>query len=263
MTQLSFFKVGNYTYQNHGICDYRHVPRPHYCMGLILRGKGNFVFGEKHVSVAPGDIIFVPIGSQYVSEWTGEPDVHYISVHFSFEISGHFLYGKSLEIQKVHLDDFAQLCELYTRMYEEAEEEMPFGSLGAFYEVLSRVVPKLITQEEKIQDSRIEKAIHYIRQNYTRAITVEELANLCYMSVSHFHALFKEMTGISPIEYRHRLCVRRGELMLLADKSTSVETIAEMLGFCSAAYFRRMFKKITGMTPREYRKAENERENGE
>nr|MBQ8252533.1 hypothetical protein [Lachnospiraceae bacterium] len=56
-------------------------------MGLILEGEGTFwdCEADEYIHVTPGDIIFVPITSRYISEWKGNPEVSYISMHFIFD----------------------------------------------------------------------------------------------------------------------------------------------------------------------------------
>ena len=256
MSKLSFFKMGRYAYDTSCTCDFREIPRPHFCMGLIIDGNGDFVFGEECVHVKCGDIIFVPVGSTYVSYWKGKPDILYISAHFSFENPSAFLRHKKVKIQKISLPEFEELKQKFRFMYENyaGTETAQFYALGTFFEIMGRVFPLLKFTEVKKIDVQIERAAEYIECNYREDFSVEQLAGISNMSVSHFYSRFKASMGCSPVEYKHRICIRRAELILIADTDKSIEEISEMLGFCSAAYFRRLFKKITGKTPREYRR---------
>ncbi len=257
MSKLSFFKMGKYVYDTSFTCDFREIPRPHFCMGLIIKGEGDFVSGGETVHVKRGDIIFVPVGSTYVSYWSGKPDILYISAHFSFENPSSFLRRKKIKIQKISLSGFENLKEKFSLMYEKyaGTDTSQFYVLSLFFEIMSRVFPLLRYNEVKKIDAQIEKAAEYIERNYREDFCVEQLAAASNMSTSHFYSRFKSSLGCSPIEYKHRICIRRAELMLIDDSEKSIEEISEFLGFCSSAYFRRIFKKITGKTPRDYRKA--------
>ena len=256
LSKLSFFKVSNYAYDTAYTCDFRNIPRPHYCMGLIIKGEGKFCFDEETVTVKSGDIIFVPVGSTYISRWKGEPDIFYISVHFSFEAPDPFSRSKKIKIQKISPPDFEEYKAKYEFMYKsyEGSEQVQFSALSMFYSIMSHVYPLLKYITVKKIDSRIEKAAEYIDCHYKEEFSVAHLANISNMSVSHFYSCFKSSVGYSPIEYKHKVCIRHAELMLIADAEKSIEEISEALGFSSSSYFRQIFKKITGESPRRYRK---------
>ncbi len=255
-SKLSFFKVDKYNYNNTYICDFSNIPRPHYCMGLILEGKGIFTFDKNEVTVAKGDIIFVPVGSTYISTWIGSPDVTYISVHFSFDFPGPFSQSSKLKIQKITLPEFENVKKCCINMLEDFEKEKPIqlSVLGEFFSILGKVYSQLQFIPRKQLDERIKKAVEYIEYHYREDFSVDSLSKLCNMSTSHFYSCFKSSTGLSPIEYKHKICIRHAELMLLDDTKKSIEEISAALGFNSAIYFRKIFKKITGKSPREYRK---------
>ncbi len=257
MSKLSFFKIGKYQYLHNNICDFSNCPRPHYCMGLIIKGEG--VFSSESgadVKVSAGDIIFVPITSRYISRWKGNPDILYISMHFAFEPSANFLEKKDIRIQKITLPDFDTLQKDFCYALEnyDADEASRFSALSIFYKVMGQIIPKLSTKEASHMDKRIERAIEYINLNSTMDISMVNLANLCDMSESHFYACFKKATGVTPVEYKNNICINRAMRLLLSDENISIEHISEMLGFYSSAYFRRLFKKITGQSPSKYRK---------
>lgn len=256
LTNLSFFKVGKYEYRTRNICDFRHYPRPHYCMGLLLQGQACFYFDKDCVTVSPGEIIFVPVTSRYLSEWQGDPDICYISFHFSFEKYHLFSSKRDFYIQKVKVPDFPSMKEAFETAYNgyDGDEAHQLMALSAFYRVLSQVVPRLVYKEMQSRDFRVERALEYIGMNYSLPITVDELAQVSNMSTSHFYACFKSAVGMSPIEYKNNLCINRAMLLLISGEKT-VEEISELLGFDSAAYFRKVFKRITGKTPMEYRRA--------
>ena len=59
---------------------------------------------------------------------------------------------------------------------------------------------------------------------------------------------------MNPVEYRNSLRIMKAkELLLAANRSYSIENMADMLGFNDASYFIKTFERFTGMTPREYR----------
>jgi AraC-like DNA-binding protein len=73
------------------------------------------------------------------------------------------------------------------------------------------------------------------------------------MSYSLFRKTFKEITGLSPHQYRLTIRLHRAE-RLLRSTNMQISRIAEILGFSSIYYFSELFKKKTGQSPLEYRK---------
>ena len=100
----------------------------------------------------------------------------------------------------------------------------------------------------------IQNAIDYIERHFDSEISVKTLAELCNFSESRFHHVFKELTGETPIAYKHRIAVEHAVLYLGSERGYSVEEVSDKCGFSSSIYFRRVFKKITGKSPRELKK---------
>ena len=256
--RLLFFKTEQYKYQKHHLFDVSGAPRPHFCMGLILEGRGVFrdAASGDVVTVTAGDIIFVPIGARYVSEWFGEDTARYISMHFIFGTPAAVSREQNFKLQKVTLSDYTTLISDFEAALRGAEEEGAerLAALGALYRVLSRVLPHLQTGERTHIDARIRDAIAYIEEHSPEPITVEALASAAHMSVPRFFPAFKAATGVTPIAYVNHIRVRHAILLLTQSDSDSLEKISDAAGFESAAYFRRVFRAATGKSPKEYRK---------
>lgn len=257
---LEFFKVGKYDYKSGHICDFSHAPRPHFCMGLILKGSGKFEFKnaekKEYVTVSKGDIIFIPITSRYISYWSGSPDVCYISFHFYLSSENEISEKNNFKIQKVTLSDFEALKDDFIfafNNYNSGSAEK-FTTLGIFYKILGRVLPLLSAYSPKQLDRRIEKAIEYINLHSESAISIPKLAEMCNLSTSHFYNKFKQETGLTPIDYKNRILINRASKLLICNKELSIEEISGALGFSSTTYFRRIFKSFTGKSPLIYRK---------
>lgn len=99
----------------------------------------------------------------------------------------------------------------------------------------------------------INRVVKYINENIADKITVEELAQLVHTNRSFLSSKFKSEMGIPLIEYIAKQKIAEAKrLLLYSDKSLS--SIAAYLSFSSQSHFQNTFKKITGLTPAEYRK---------
>jgi len=99
----------------------------------------------------------------------------------------------------------------------------------------------------------VNRAVGYLNQNYGRAITRWKLAEAVNASEDYLTRVFSRELGISPWEYLNRFRVRQAR-MLLCRSEESIHAIAEECGFRDQAYFCRVFRKITAVSPLEYRK---------
>lgn len=98
----------------------------------------------------------------------------------------------------------------------------------------------------------LHKAIRYFSEHIADDISLESAAAHVYLSPSYFGKLFKQEMKMSCSEYLSRLRVERAR-RLLPDRSLPIAKIAEMVGFGDQGYFTKVFRKITGMSPGEYR----------
>lgn len=98
----------------------------------------------------------------------------------------------------------------------------------------------------------IDHATEYLRAHIADRVTVPELAAMASLSTSHFSALFKRHVGYPVLQYQTMLRMGRAR-ELLDTTSATVAAIAAEVGYPDSFYFARQFKKVHGMTAREYR----------
>ena len=113
-----------------------------------------------------------------------------------------------------------------------------------------RTEPTKTTTQKR--ERRIFTICSFIHQHYSEKITIEQLAELASVSKTTLTQQFREVLGISIIEYVRK--VRVTYAMQYIANGYSVSETALLCGFCDAAYFIRVFRSITGITPKEYSK---------
>ncbi|WP_379135180.1 AraC family transcriptional regulator [Paenibacillus sp. sgz500958] len=94
----------------------------------------------------------------------------------------------------------------------------------------------------------ISKAIHYVKTNYVRTLTIEEIAQVGGMSPSTLHHKFKAVTTLSPIQYQKQLRLQEARRILLAD-DIDVTSAAFEVGYESLTQFNREYKRFFGLPP--------------
>ena len=92
----------------------------------------------------------------------------------------------------------------------------------------------------------------YVREHLTEEINIDNMADELFISRSYLSSKFKKETGITLSQYIQEQRIKKAQ-ELLKGSNKSILEISTILGFSSQGYFQNVFKKIVGMTPREYR----------
>lgn len=123
-------------------------------------------------------------------------------------------------------------------------------------EPIITVMKKLNEDVEKQSIKPIRTAISYIEENYSKQIKLEDIASIVNLNPVYFSNIFKKEVGETFIDYlsKHRMEVAKE---LLRKGGKNINEIAEAIGYNDARYFSKMFKKIVGIKPTEFRKIYN------
>ena len=105
-----------------------------------------------------------------------------------------------------------------------------------------------------VADERITRVLAYIRTHLNAKPDIEALAALSCLSKDHLIRIFKREMRMTPLCYINKKRMEKAQLRLVTEL-TPIKEIAYQLGFEDQAYFNRIFKKTTGLTPMNYRKA--------
>jgi AraC-like DNA-binding protein len=127
--------------------------------------------------------------------------------------------------------------------------------LSLFFHLVTFLSRRYSTAQKASRKSllAIGEVISLIETRYAEVLTLSQLARTAHLSVSHLLRVFKEAMGVSPIEYLIRVRMNKAR-ELLAGTDLSMTEIGFRIGFLDSNYFARQFKKVTGISPREYRK---------
>ncbi len=123
-------------------------------------------------------------------------------------------------------------------------------------EMFAALYLELISSPEQLRtggnNDVVSKAVSFLEKNYTAPITEKDLAKECNCSVSSLSHQFKQATGKSIPCYLHGLRIESAKRLLLSSDFTSAQ-ISDALGFCNPNYFSNVFKKMVGVSPREFK----------
>jgi Response regulator containing CheY-like receiver domain and AraC-type DNA-binding domain len=112
--------------------------------------------------------------------------------------------------------------------------------------------PNQADDNHKRSRKLIDDVKRYVDSNYLNKITLEDISTKFFISKSHFCRTFKDMAGLNFYQYLNFVRIEKAKLLLKNSYYKNYE-ISEKIGFENTSYFNHLFKKMTGMTPYEYR----------
>jgi len=98
----------------------------------------------------------------------------------------------------------------------------------------------------------LEKALTYIKKNYNRPISLNDISAEVMLNPSYFSNLFKESMGLSFNKYLNQFRINKAK-ELMKDPTLRIKEITYMVGYENVRYFIRVFKSLTGLSPSVYK----------
>ena len=159
-------------------------------------------------------------------------------------------------ISRASLDGGADMNSVYLLNLEYITDFFKLDSIEevcfALIDILNRFSNETFKVEQVKHVDLLSKAISYISANYMHKITLEDLAAHIYLSPSYLCRIFKEEMKTNFSSYLNKVRVEKSKILLLSEQ-LSITEIAILVGFCDQSYFNKVFKKLTGLTPKKFR----------
>ena len=172
------------------------------------------------------------------------------------------IQSQAIPLKPIRPSNYHQtkMLESLNAMVELARKE-PFGYEFQLQNQLSQFWCRLLTLTQAQQAesapahsdiSRIKDMLHFIHRNYSRHITLKDIADSAMVSQRECSRCFQRCFRESAIEYLNKYRIRTAANMLL-EGNASIQQISSLCGFSSVSYFGKVFHQMLGCTPKEYR----------
>jgi AraC-like DNA-binding protein len=150
--------------------------------------------------------------------------------------------------------DMIDLRKAYfdTKVLSSRQHESVVKLLTIFAEHLSMVSNRIVVQEQNAEPPVIARAKQFITEHQTEELSLDQVAKSVHTSKFYFCKMFKKATGINFTDYLSRVRTERAKNLLL-NPNLRVSEIAYEVGFQSLTHFNRVFKRILGQSPSDYR----------
>lgn len=138
-------------------------------------------------------------------------------------------------------------CEQLIRSFGDAE-----GMIAELKTAADRHLRQAASAAPESRNQTFNAILHFVTDNFRRDLSLQELSEQFYMNPSYISQLFKKEVGETFTAYVARLRVSQARELLERGEDT-IQEIAEKVGYRDYFYFTRLFKKLTGLTPTQYR----------
>lgn len=229
----------------------------------VLLADEVFEYGPARHLIASADL---PITGQVVKASPEEP---YLSIKLDLDLSALSAMmiemppppsafnmaktcGKAICLSRTD----PQLLEAALRLLRllDTPEDIPFLAPLAEKELLYRLMRgdqakklyRMLMPESRLQ--QVNRAIAWIRQNYTRPFSVDRVAQEARMSTSSLHEHFKEVTAMSPLQYQKQLRLQEARRLILSE-ALDAASAAHRVGYDSPSQFSREYRRLFGAPP--------------
>lgn len=244
----------------------------YYEIFILLSGKCRFLLKDSVYYLEKGDLVFIVPGELHHAVYSTDGDCEILMIYFKKEhlnwemfsdkgapySSQEKLHSFMGSIPALYHDDFASILN---RMQAEGADidKYSTGFMRCYlHEILLMLMRYSVMNEEEplllnSRDADILLATRYIYKNYRKPLSLEEVSAQAALSPTYFSKKFKQVTGMGFKEYLNFVRLKHAQTALLTTSNT-ITDIALENGFNDSNYFKDLFKKIYGKSPREFRK---------
>ncbi|WP_179281043.1 AraC family transcriptional regulator [Paenibacillus sp. XY044] len=242
-------------------------------MSYVSEGTGYHHTGDEVMPVSAGDLFVIPIGASHVFRPGSTAKDRQLIVYnclTSMEnatkilelVPGGDELRELLAFNEImHYRDLdGEAKGWFERLYREYAVERTGRETALYAGMLQLMICILRIHEATVEgappppSSGVDHVLSLLHSQFSRALTVEELAGELGIGERQFQRLFVKHTGLTPIKYLQRIRIQEA-CRLLRSTHRRIHDISAAVGYTDIAFFNGLFKKITGTTPREYRQS--------
>lgn len=240
-----------------------YIQEPSIC--IVLQGEREIYLGLECHRFNHSNLMFCPVNvplSMHITQATIDNPVIVLSMRLDVALiqevltkippqqstDNHYL-GIKWQLDDMVLASFERLIDLL-HYPTDINFLAPLIQQEIYYRLLlapqGTKLRQLVVNDSHVQ--RITQAIEWLKLNLNESVVIEDLAHRFRMSVSGFHQHFKDITGLSPLQYQKSLRLMAARRLIQVGEN-QVSQIAMQVGYESPSQFSREYKRLFGISP--------------
>lgn len=256
ITDIGYYPKATHHYRmrNEGIDQFVFI----YC----IDGTGWYKLEGKEQQVKANQFFILPAGKPHAYGSNKENPWTIYWIHFKGSLAMHYAEGADIPIEVKPENDsrIHGRNNLFEEMFHTLNSGYSLDNLHYATTLLHYYLGSLrylqsyrhAMPHQQKEKSMIEIVIHFMKENLEKHLTVEEMATFTNYTPNHFSTLFKAEVGHPPLAYFNLLKIQEA-CRILDSTDIRLNQLCHKVGIDDSYYFSRLFSKIMGMSPREYR----------
>ena len=237
----------------------RQQPIQEYVLIYCMEGEGWFQLDNHTYHVRTNQYFILPPGlpHAYGASTTRPWTIYWL--HFTGEHAAIYSDGQQQpqDISPAQNSRISERQHVFEEIFSTLSrstdhESLRYASSLLHYYLASMRSLNHYRQESSVCSDIIAASLHYMQENLERRLTLDDLARYAGYSPSRFSQLFRQQMGESPVNHFNRLKIDRARQLLTAT-DMHINQICHKVGFDDQYYFSRLFKQLTGKSPKQYR----------
>lgn len=228
------------------------------CFAVVLEGTVEKVFTRNRHTSAAGSVVTMPAGEQHADHFAGDGAQLLVVEPQSGHEAQELLHPCASILQSVqHVRD-SRIITLAWRVHRELHDPDPVSSLAVSGYVLEMLAQAARAHNGEQRQTRppawLREAREYLHDNFNQSFQIADVAEAVGVHPVHLARTFREHCDVSPSRYLRRLRLN-WVAARLARSEEPLSVLAGRAGFADQSHLTRLFKRQTGLTPGQYRRA--------
>ena len=228
-----------------------------YLLIYVSKGKGKYRVNKKVYQVEENDFFVLPVryatGLESFEKNPWSIYWAYFSGSQAAKVVEHLVGGKYSPMKaKPLVGRIAQFNDILHHLELMENIENLVYANSRFYSFLCSFKLMVLSGKKYGSKDGVIQTIEYMRENISNVISLDDLAEVAGLSVSHYCAMFRQKTMQTPMQLYTSMKIQRA-CQLLQNRHQTIKAISYNLGFFDQYHFSKVFKQIMGVSPKEFR----------
>ena len=126
--------------------------------------------------------------------------------------------------------------------------------LDAFIKIFQKGLNDFVIEQKKAGSKHIQLAKRYISEHYAENVALEDIAKIAFVNPAYLSVLFKKEEGINFSDYLMQFRIEKAKELLRSGQKLSIDQISALVGYQDSRYFSKLFTRLVGIKPSDYRR---------